>query len=124
MLESITKDISFLKLSVKLWCLYLVQHMLHQIKAPQFYTDLGVKIQCWILLQMVKFKDFSRPLSVFQVLFKAIFFFKDFSRLFCANPGSWLWGYISERSLNTKAYKFLSFFNQKIKQNYTAKFED
>ena len=22
----------------KLWCLYLVQHMLHQIKAPQFYT--------------------------------------------------------------------------------------
>ena len=31
--------------------LYLVQHMLHQIKALQFYTDLG-------LLEMVKFKDF------------------------------------------------------------------
>ena len=30
---------------------------------------------------MVKFKDFSRPLSVFQVLFKANLIFKDFSRL-------------------------------------------
>ena len=27
---------------------------------------------------MVKFKDFSRPLSVFQVLFKANLIFKDF----------------------------------------------
>ena len=27
---------------------------------------------------MVEFKDFSRPLSVFQVLFKANFIFKDF----------------------------------------------
>ena len=26
-------------ISIKLWCLYLVQHMLHQIKAPQFYTN-------------------------------------------------------------------------------------
>ena len=25
-------------ISIKLWCLYLVQHMLHQIKAPQFGT--------------------------------------------------------------------------------------
>ena len=51
--------------------------MLHQIKEPQFYTDLGLQKQCWILLQMVKFKDdFSRPLSVFQVLFKANFIFK------------------------------------------------
>ena len=24
--------------SIKLWCLYLVQRMVHQIKAPQFYT--------------------------------------------------------------------------------------
>ena len=24
---------------IKLWCLYLVQHMLHQIKALQFYTN-------------------------------------------------------------------------------------
>ena len=27
---------------IKLVCLYLVQHMLHQIKAQQFYTDLGL----------------------------------------------------------------------------------
>ena len=32
---------------------------------------------------MVKFKDFSRPLSVFQVLFKANVIFKDFSRQSC-----------------------------------------
>ena len=32
---------------------------------------------------MVKLKDFSRPLSVFQVLFKAKFIFKDFSRQSC-----------------------------------------
>ena len=25
--------------SIKLWCFYLPQHMLHQIKAPQFYTN-------------------------------------------------------------------------------------
>ena len=41
MLESITKDISFRKL-VQNWGA-LVQHMLHQIKAPQFYTDLGLQ---------------------------------------------------------------------------------
>ena len=28
------------KISIKLLCLYLVQHMLHQIKAQQFYTDI------------------------------------------------------------------------------------
>ena len=28
--------------SIKLLCLYLVQHMLYQIKAQQFYTDLGL----------------------------------------------------------------------------------
>ena len=32
---------------------------------------------------MVKFKDFLRPLSVFQVLFKANLIFKDFSRQSC-----------------------------------------
>ena len=44
---------------------------------------------------MVKFKDFSRPLSVFKVLFKENFIFKDFqdspvyssSFQACANPG-------------------------------------
>ena len=39
--------------------------------------------KCWILLQMVKFKDFSRSLSIFQVFFKANFIFKDFSRQSC-----------------------------------------
>ena len=26
-------------MGIKLWCLYLVKHMLHQIKAPKFNTD-------------------------------------------------------------------------------------
>ena len=26
-------------ISIKLWCLYLVQHVLHQIKVPQFHTN-------------------------------------------------------------------------------------
>ena len=37
----------------------------------------------WILLYMVKFKDFSRPLYDFPVLFKADLIFKDFSRQSC-----------------------------------------
>ena len=41
MLESIAK-ILFKIISIKLWSLYLVQHMLHQTKAPQYYTDLGL----------------------------------------------------------------------------------
>ena len=32
---------------------------------------------------MIKFKDFARPLSVFQVLFKVNLIFKDFSRQSC-----------------------------------------
>ena len=32
---------------------------------------------------MVKFKDFSRPLSIFPVLFKANLIFKDFLRQSC-----------------------------------------
>ena len=63
------------KISSKLLCLYLVQHMLHQIKAQQFYTDLGLYQQC-LVIQKGEFRDFSRPLSDFPVLFKA----KDFSR--------------------------------------------
>ena len=52
-------------------------------KAPQFYTDLGLKKTVLNPLPNGKFKDFSRPLSVFQVIFKANFIFKDFSRQYC-----------------------------------------
>ena len=51
--------------------------------AQQFYTDLGLYQQCLVLQKIVAFKDFSRPLSVFQVLFKANLIFKDFSRQSC-----------------------------------------
>ena len=60
-------------------CLYLVQHLLHQIKAQQFYTDLVLYQQCLVLLKIVEFNDFS-TLSDLPVLFKADLIFKDFSR--------------------------------------------
>ena len=34
------------KMSMKLLCFYLVQLLLHQIKAQQFYTDLDLYQQC------------------------------------------------------------------------------
>ena len=60
--------------------LYLVQHLLHQIKAQQSNTDLDPYQQCLSLQNIEEFKDFSRPLSDFPVLFKADLIFKDFSR--------------------------------------------
>ena len=50
MLDCDNGEISTRKLVLKLLCFYLVQHMLHQIKAPQFYTDLGIQKHCWILM--------------------------------------------------------------------------
>ena len=69
-----------LEISIKLLCLYLVQHLLHQIKAQQFYTDLDLYQQCYVLQKIEEFKDFTRHLSDFPVLFKAYLIFKDFSR--------------------------------------------
>ena len=69
-----------LRSHIKLLCLYLVQHMLHQIEAQQFYTDLGLNQQCLVPQKIVEFKEFSRLLSDFPVLFKADLIFKYFSR--------------------------------------------
>ena len=68
-----------LEIEYKLLCLYLVHEMLHQIKAQQFYTGLGLYQQCYDL-QKIEFKGFSMPLSDFPVFFKADLIFKDFSR--------------------------------------------
>ena len=67
--------------------------MLHQIKAQHLNTDLDDYQQCYIFRhKIVEFKDFSRPLSDFPVVFKADLIFKYFSRKFsfqaCANPES------------------------------------
>ena len=79
MLESITKDISF-----RNQCKNMVPFLGAAYAAPNKGATIlywfRPQKQCWILLQMVKFKAFSKPLSVFQVLFKANFIFKDFSR--------------------------------------------
>ena len=60
--------------------LYLVQHLLHQIKAQQFYADLDLYQKCLVLQKIEEFKSFSRHLSDFPVLFKAHLFFNDFLR--------------------------------------------
>ena len=71
---------------MKLLCLYLVQNLQHQIKAQQFYTDLDLYQQKTytdldLYLQKIEeFKDFSRLLSDFPVLFKADLICKDFLR--------------------------------------------
>ena len=67
--------------SYKSLCLYLVQHLLHQIKAQQFYTDLGLYQQCLVKQKIVEIKDFSSLLGDFPVLFKADFIFMDISRM-------------------------------------------
>ena len=54
--------------------------MLYQIKAHQFYNDLGLYQLYQVLQKILEFKDFSRLLSDFPVLCKADFIFKDFSR--------------------------------------------
>ena len=51
-----------------------MQHLLHQIKAQQSYSDLGLYQQCLVLQKIEEFNDFSRLLRDFPVLFK------DFSR--------------------------------------------
>ena len=58
-------------MSMKLLCLYLVQRLLHQIKAQQFYIDLNLSHQSLVQQKIEEFKDFSRLLSDFPVLFKA-----------------------------------------------------
>ena len=69
---------------IKLLCLYLVQHLLHQIKAQQFYTDLDFYQQCKVLQEIEEFKDFSTHLSDF-LSFQGIF---NFQGLFKKAPNS------------------------------------
>ena len=68
---------------MKLWCLYLVQHMLHQIKAQQFYTNLGIKrllnppVNCKIQGLFKVFECFSSTFQgkfYFQGLFKTVLY--------------------------------------------------
>ena len=54
--------------------------MLHQIKAQQFYNDLGLYQLHYVQQKGVEFKVFSRLLSDFPVLFKADLIFKDFKK--------------------------------------------
>ena len=52
--------------------------MLHQIKAQQFYTDLGLLSTVLSPTEISRIQGLSR---LFPVLFKADLIFKDFSRM-------------------------------------------
>ena len=67
-------------ISMELLCFYLMQLMLHQIKAQQYYNDLGLYQLYQVLQIILEFRGFSRLLSDLSVLFKVDFIFKDFSR--------------------------------------------
>ena len=58
------------QISVKLLCLYLVQHMLHQIKAQQLFTDLSCTENS------KKSRTFQGFKSNFPVLFQGRFKFQ------------------------------------------------
>ena len=48
MLDRDNWRILYYKMSIQLLCRYLVQHLLHQIKAQQFYNDLDHYQQCYV----------------------------------------------------------------------------
>ena len=52
-------------MSIKLLCLYLVQHMLHQIKAQPFYTNFPVQISplSQSSISEVEFKHLNQDFS-------------------------------------------------------------
>ena len=57
--------------------------MLHQIKAQQFYTDLGLLSIVLCPIENSRIQGLFKALSYFPVLFKADLIFKDFSRQSC-----------------------------------------
>ena len=57
--------------------------MLHQIKASQFYTDSGLLKMVLNPLANGKIQGLFKAFEGLQVLFKANFIFKDFSRQSC-----------------------------------------
>ena len=74
MLDWDNGDISW-KVSIKLLCIYLVQHMLHLIKAQKFYSNLGIYQQCYDPQKIIEFKDFSRlSCGFFQYFSRQIYF--------------------------------------------------
>ena len=62
-------------------CFYLVQHLLHQIKAQQFYTDLDLHHACWVITENSKiqglFKAFEWFYSTLQGRFNLQGLFKQ-----------------------------------------------
>ena len=57
--------------------------MLHQINAPQFYTDLGLQKTVLNPLAISIIQGLFKAFECFKVLFKANFIFKDFARQSC-----------------------------------------
>ena len=60
----------------KLWCFYLVQHRLHQIKATQFYTDLGLQKTVLNPLANGKIQGLFKAYECFSSTFQGKFYFQ------------------------------------------------
>ena len=60
----------------KIMCLYLVQHILHQIKAPQFYTVLGLQKTVLNPLENGKIQGPFKAFECFSSTFQAKFYFQ------------------------------------------------
>ena len=60
---------------VLIWC-SLVQHMLHQIKAPQFYTDSGLQKTVLNLLANGKIQGLFKAFERFSGTFQGKFYFQ------------------------------------------------
>ena len=54
--------------------------MLHQIKAQQFYTDLGLLLTVLSPTENSRIQGLFKAFELFSSLFKADLIFKDFSR--------------------------------------------
>ena len=72
-------------ISIKLWCFCLVQHMLHQIKAPQFYTNYLKLISLVMDSRILMFLTFSvlENSRVFEKSLKSPWILHN---LACMNP--------------------------------------
>ena len=78
MLDWDNQDISTGKISIKLLCLYLMRHMLHQIKAQQFCTDSGRLSTVLSPTENSRIQGLFKAFEWFPVFFKANLISKDF----------------------------------------------
>ena len=63
-------------LVLRLLCLYLVLHMLHQIKAQQFYSDLGLLSNVLSPTKNSRIQELFKAFELFSSTLQGIFNFQ------------------------------------------------